>query len=144
MPSTRTTREISEALEEAEDEGDVELVNRLEARLWLDGPSSPEGRIDGLIRELALDMNAIALVSAQPEEGGEGDRDTWARLEEIDVPATVAWGDLDVPVIIDECRLLAERLPRAGDPVVIEGAAHLVGLESPGVTADVIAAAIGL
>jgi pimeloyl-ACP methyl ester carboxylesterase len=138
------TREIFAAMDEVEDEGDADLVNQLEVRLWLDGPSGPAGRVGGQILDLALDMNAIALVSAQPEDGGSGDRDAWSRLEQIAVPATVAWGELDIPIVIDECRTLAERLPGAGEPVVIEAAAHLPGLERPDVTADLIARAAGL
>ena len=39
--------------------------------------------------------------------------DAWHRLAEITVPVTVACGDLDVPFIVDRCRLLAARLPAA-------------------------------
>lgn len=138
------TRAISEEFDEAEDEGDIDRINSLDVRLWLDGPTSPEGRVSGPDRDLALAMNAIALVSAQPEDDGQGDRDAWSRLEEIEVPATVAWGELDVPILIEECRILAARLPGAGDPIEIEGVAHLMGLERPDLTADVIAAAVGL
>ena len=138
------TRAISEEFDEAEDEGDMDRVNSLDVRLWLDGPTSPEGRVTGPDRDLALAMNAIALVAAQPEDDGQGDRDAWSHLEEIDVPATVAWGELDIPILIEECRTLAERLPGAGEPVVLEGVAHLMGLERPDLTADVIASAVGL
>ena len=57
------TARIIQAIMAADEAGDLDAVNRHEAHLWLDGPSSPEGRVGGDARELALDMNAIALRS---------------------------------------------------------------------------------
>lgn len=45
----------------AEKSGDLDLVNRLEVRYWLDGVGQPEGRVSGPPRELMLEMNARAL-----------------------------------------------------------------------------------
>ena len=53
--------EIEDALTYAEERGNLELVNRIEAHLWLDGPLSESGRVEGPARDLFLDMNAIAL-----------------------------------------------------------------------------------
>jgi len=138
------TRALSDRIEDAEDEGDGDLVNELETTLWLDGPAGPEGRVSGPLRDLALAMNAIALVSPQPEDGGGGEHDAWSRLESIDVPATVTWGELDIPAFVDQCAVLAERLPRAGEPVVLAGVAHLPGLERPDLAAELILEAAGV
>lgn len=138
------TRELSDRIEEAEDEGDGDLVNELEVRLWLDGPAGPEGRVSGPLRDLALAMNAIALVSPQPDDGGQGEHDAWSVLERIDVPATVAWGALDIPAFVDQCRILADRLPSAGEPIVLDGVAHLPGLERPDIVAELIAEVAGI
>jgi pimeloyl-ACP methyl ester carboxylesterase len=35
------------AAEDAETTGDLDELNRLEAHLWLDGPTAPEGRVGG-------------------------------------------------------------------------------------------------
>jgi hypothetical protein len=59
--------------EVAEESGDLATLNKLEIRLWLDGPSSPEGRVGGAGRELALAMNAIAL-AGDLLEGGRRER----------------------------------------------------------------------
>ena len=42
-----------------------------------------------------------------PETEGAACVDAWHRLAEIKVPVTVACGDLDVPFVVDRCRLLA-------------------------------------
>ena len=56
-------------LDEAEKAEDLGEVNRLEAWLWLDGASSPEGRVGGADRELFVEMNGIALAADDPENG---------------------------------------------------------------------------
>ena len=46
---------LAEAIDAAWTAGDVEACNRLEVRLWRDGPAQPEGRVSGPPRELALE-----------------------------------------------------------------------------------------
>ena len=138
------TRLLDAELERAGEAGDLDAVCRLEVRLWLDGPEGPEGRVDGAARALALEMNATALRSGQPEDAGEGDEDTWSRLEAIRAPATVAWGALDVPFLREACRALAARLPRVRATVELPGVAHLPSLERPDLVTDLVAEAAGL
>jgi pimeloyl-ACP methyl ester carboxylesterase len=138
------TRRLSDAIDEAYEAGHLDELNRLEVALWLDGPAAAEGRVGGAARALALDMNAIALRSGVPEDAGSSGLDAWTRLEEIRVPAALAWGDLDVPIVIDRCRELARRLPGVRETHVLEGTAHLPYLERPQPVADLIAGAVGL
>jgi len=135
------TRRIEAAIEAAEASGDREAVNRLEIRLWLDGPGAPEGRVGGAARQLALDMNAGALASDLPEGAGESGVSAWGGLGEITAPITVAWGDLDLPAIVEHCRALLERVPRAARHV-FAGMAHLPSLESPEAVADLVRGAV--
>jgi len=51
---------LAEAIDAAWTAGELEACNRLEVRLWLDGPAGPEGRVSGPPRELALDMNHLS------------------------------------------------------------------------------------
>ena len=138
------TRRLSDAIDEAYEAGRIDELNRLEVELWLDGPAGPEGRVGDPARALALDMNGIALRSAVPDDAGASDLDAWSRLEEIRVPATLAWGDLDLPIIIDRCRELGERLPELREARVLAGTAHLPYLEQPRVVAELIRDAVGL
>jgi pimeloyl-ACP methyl ester carboxylesterase len=138
------TAAVAAELEAAEAAGDAEALNRVEVRLWLDGPSAPEGRVGGEARALALAMNAAALAHGLPEGAGESGADAWGRLEELRLPVTVAWGDLDVPVVVERSRAIAARVPGAR-AVALRGRAHLPALEDPaevaGVVLDAIAAA---
>jgi len=136
------TRRLDVLLDRAVESGDLDEVNRLETWLWLDGPAQPEGRVSGPARQLALDMNARILANGVPESSGASSLDTWDRLEDIAVPATVACGDLDVPFLIERSRLVADRLPHTAH-VQLPGAAHLPQLEVPSVVTDLVARAIG-
>ena len=109
---------------------DVDAVNELEAQLWLDGPSAAPGRVAGPARALFLAMNDIALRAADPGEEIEPAPTAWQRLEELDVPVLVLWGDLDLPHLRSRCEELVQRI-RGAQRAVLEGTAHLPGLEAP-------------
>jgi pimeloyl-ACP methyl ester carboxylesterase len=146
MPEPEKVDPASEALFEqlaaAGPAGDLEQRLQLHAQLWLDGPAAPPGRVTGPARELALAMNEIILRNDVDDEAGAAGDDAWSRLEQIRTPATVAWGDLDVPVIIEACEQLATRLPQTRRRV-LAGTAHLPYLERPDLVADLIRDAVG-
>jgi len=121
--------------------GDDAEVNRLDMWFWLDGPSSPEGRVGGAARDLALEMNAIIIGNDAPEDAGDNGVDAWSRLAEITVPVTVACGALDARFIVARARELARRLPKAGY-VELPGVAHQPYLEQPDAVASLIREAI--
>jgi pimeloyl-ACP methyl ester carboxylesterase len=138
------TRRLAQAIDEADEAGDLEVVNRHEVHLWLDGPAGSEGRVGGAARELAWDMNAIALGAGAPEDAGESGEDAWSRLEEIRAPATIVWGTLDLPAIIERCQELAQRLGDVRATIELPGLAHLPALERPDLVTEIIADAVGL
>jgi pimeloyl-ACP methyl ester carboxylesterase len=135
------TQRLSDLMDAADAAGDLAEVNRLETWLWLDGPSGPEGRVSGAARDLALAMNAIVLAHEAEDRALASDVNAWHRLDEIRVPVTVAWGDLDEPALIDSSRHLAGHLPDARAQV-LPGTAHLPYLERPDLVADLIRNAI--
>jgi pimeloyl-ACP methyl ester carboxylesterase len=135
------TKRFDASLERAYEARDADEINRLETWLWLDGPGQPEGRVGGAARELALDMNAVIIANNVPEAEGSAGVDAWNRLTEIKVPVTVACGDLDVPFLVDRCRLLADRLPAARHQV-LTGMAHQPYLESASLVAELIRSAV--
>ena len=133
------TNGLAEAIDAAWTAGDLEECNRLEVRLWLDGPAGPEGRVSGPPRELALEMNAVVLANGDFEEEGGSGLEAAGRLKEITAPAVVACGDLDVPIKVARSAELAEQLPNATYRT-LPGRAHLPYLEAADEVASLIAA----
>lgn len=116
--------------DEADEAGDIELVNEIEAHLWLDGPLSQAGRVtDQRLRQLFLDMNLIDLIA--PELTYEiSPPPAYYRLATLDIPKLVMYGDLDFPQYQQRYIHLGETLPNA-DYHKIAGTAHLPSMEKP-------------
>jgi len=94
----------------AEGSGDPARVAAAKARLWLDGPLAPEGRVEGTARRLFLDMIGIALNA--PAVGPNLDRTpAYGRLDTVTAPTFVIQGDLDFPHIQARSRHIAETMP---------------------------------
>ncbi|MBO0846780.1 MAG: alpha/beta hydrolase [Nocardioides sp.] len=129
---------LSDAQDAAWERGDLDEVNRIDARVWLDGPLAPEGRVGGAARELFFDMNRIAL---EAEETGEerDDVNAWDRLGEISVPTLLIVGDLDLQYLKDYVARAAAAIPDAR-LVELPGVAHLPHLEGDRRTLTEIAA----
>jgi pimeloyl-ACP methyl ester carboxylesterase len=131
------TQRLSDLMDAADAAGDLAEVNRLMTWLWLDGPAEPEGRVGGSVRELALAMNAVVLRNEAEDAALPSDVDAWHRLDEIRVPVTVAWGDLDVGEFISRSRHLVDHLPNARGRAIPQ-TAHLPYLERPDLVAELI------
>jgi pimeloyl-ACP methyl ester carboxylesterase len=128
VPMPPALQALSDAIDAAEEAGDLDEVNRLEAHVWLDGWSAPEGRVGGDTRALFLEMNGIELSS--PDPGPDADRPSaWERLDTITVPTTVIVGDLDLPDVVAAADAIADRVPGA-EVHHIAGTAHLPHLEA--------------
>ncbi len=132
---------LDDEWEAAEAAGDLDAVNRLETRVWLDGPTAPEGRVVGAARDLFLDMNRIALEAEDPGDQVEGD--AWDRLGEIAVPTLVLVGEHDLRYVKENCAHLVATIPGAR-LVELPGVAHVPHLEGDPTTlreiADFVAA----
>ena len=116
-------------LDEADEADDLEQVNAIEAALWLDGPTSQEGRVGGKLRELFLDMNGIAL--RMPELTKETEpAAAYDRLPQLGLPVLVIWGELDFPHVQERCRQLVDMIPAAQGQEITD-TAHLPNLEQP-------------
>jgi pimeloyl-ACP methyl ester carboxylesterase len=135
------TKRLEGPLDEAYATGDADQINRLETWIWLDGPGQPEGRVGGAARKLALDMNAVVIANGVPETEGATGVDAWHRLAEIKAPVTVACGDLDVPLLVERCRVIADLIPAARHHV-LTGMAHHPNLESASTVASLIRSAV--
>lgn len=109
--------------------GDLDRLNQIEARLWLDGPEAPQGRVTGPARDLFLDMNGIALRA--PETGTEREVEfAWDRLDTLDIPILAILGDLDEPTALPPLEALVARAPNAR-LLRLPDVAHLPQIEQP-------------
>jgi len=123
------TQRINVLLTRADERGDVDELNRLEVRLWLDGPREREGRVSGSVRDLVFAMNKVALIN-NVLESSESDVDTWSCLGELAMPAVVACGEFDALHVIRRSEVVAGLIPGA-TYVSLDGVAHLPYMENP-------------
>lgn len=134
------TARLDAAIAAAEAAADVDAVNRLEAHLWLDGPSAPEGRVGGEARELFLDMNRRALGATSPGERRVSEP-AYDRLSAITAPVTVIVGALDLEYTLDNAKHIVAAVPN-GTLVVLPDVAHLPQLEQPAAFNAALAASL--
>lgn len=118
-------------LEEADEAGDLERVNELELRVWVDGTGRTPEQVDPQVRELVREMNFIAL-STPTNLGIEQSLEPAAahRLTSISAPALIVIGDLDTPRTLAAADELAANI-KGARKVVIKNAAHLLNMERP-------------
>ena len=128
------TAELVQRIDAAESSGDLDLVNQLEAWLWLDGPSAPQGRVGGNARELFLEMNGRALHATDPGEPAEIEP-AWPRLHQLACPTLVMVGALDHERIQSIDSTIASMIPGAAF-LKLDGVAHLPHLEGDPVTLE--------
>jgi len=128
-PDPPHVQALVDEYERAQQQGDAAALNEIECRVWLDGPQAQGGRVQGPLRELFLSMNGIAL-AAPPVGEAIASPSAWERLEQIGVPTLAIWGMLDFPHLRRRMVEVARRIPGARS-FVMDGVAHLPGLEAP-------------
>ena len=119
---------------EALEAGDVDGATARSVRLWVDGPSRPEGSAPADVRALVTQMQRAAYELQLPLDGqvdeAELAPDAHLRLHELTMPALVVDGEHDVPDFRAIARDLAQTLPDARAATIAD-AAHLPSLEQP-------------
>ena len=125
-------------IEEADESGDLEKVNELEARAWLDGPLAQPQRVGSPLRTLFLNMNGRALGAAPTGTPAPFDA-TWEALPALRQPVSILVGELDNPSLVAAAKATADRIPNARF-LVLPQTAHLPMLELPSLIADEVSA----
>ena len=131
-------QDLMAPLKAAEAARDLDRVNHLKARLFLDGPLAAEGRVAGAVRDQFLDMHGRALTIGAAGASRD-DVAAYSRLPEFTAPALVIWGNLDFPHIQERARRVADILPQ-GEAYESVDAAHLPSLDHPADITERIAA----
>jgi pimeloyl-ACP methyl ester carboxylesterase len=110
--------------------GDLDALNQAMLHLFLDGPERPRGCVGEPLRNLFLDMNAIAIRADFEKAPPAQNLLAIRRLHEITAPTLVIVGDKDVPTVLEAADVLADSIPNARK-AIIKDAAHLPNLEHP-------------
>jgi len=121
--------ELAKALDQAEGEYDLDLVNRLEAHAWLDGPASEAGRAKPALQELFLNMNGIALAAPELTQETEP-KSAKSQLSQIQCPTLLIEGDLDFEMIHRHHQTLDSEIQHSVR-IKMDDAAHLPSMELP-------------
>ncbi|KKC35616.1 hypothetical protein WH87_16375 [Devosia epidermidihirudinis] len=127
--ATQAESQIEAAEEDAFERGDLDMLNRVQAHEWLDGPRAQSGRVGGAVRELFLDMNRLALNQPGLTQE-ERPASAWDRVSEVGAPALLMVGDEDFTALIERHDHLSEEMPNAF-AAVLEGVAHIPSIERP-------------
>lgn len=123
---------IIQELIAADQAGDLERMNDLQVRLWVDGLYRTPDQVDARVRERVREMKRIALHNATLAASTEQPLDPPAvgRLNEITVPTLVVVGDLDVPTTQQAATLMLEQIA-GSQRATIKNTAHLPNMEHP-------------
>lgn len=121
----------SQAVDAAVESGDIALASELEIQLWVDGPYRTPEQLPAAMRQLAVEMNLIALQYEIQELGDDQPfTDTISRLGEIHVPTLILWGDMDRPHVPLAGEELITHIIGAKKHIMM-GMAHLPNMERP-------------
>lgn len=135
-PTSAGEAELDEQIAAAEEAGDLDQVNRLEAHYWLDGVDQRDGRVKGAPRKLFTAMNGQALRASAAGDAAARPP-VWPRLAGIRCPVLVVAGEHDLPGIVRQCEELADALPDA-TYTRIDDAAHCPSLDQPAALAAAV------
>lgn len=119
--------------EEAYKARDLDLLTEIEARIWFDGVGRTPQQVNQAMRQLALEMNRLALSHEAKKLGvrlPDAESPAAERLDEIKVPLLVVVGEHDVAYIQAAADYMVEYIAGARK-AVIEDAAHLSNMDQP-------------
>lgn len=118
-------------IEAADAAGDVDRLNELEVRKWVDGAGRTPDEVDPGVRTRVLAMNRHTIELENPRATPVGlTPPAVERLSEVHIPTLVIVGERDVPSTRASCALLATRISGAR-LVEMAGTAHLPCMERP-------------
>jgi pimeloyl-ACP methyl ester carboxylesterase len=129
---TGTPHSLKEAIQEAEERGDLEAVSELEVQMWVDGIGRISQEVDPSLRKAVWHMNLIPLRvdDAAWDLEQEIDPPAIERLGKIAVPTLIIIGSLDLAQSQERANILFAQIPHS-EKVTISGTAHLPSMERP-------------
>jgi pimeloyl-ACP methyl ester carboxylesterase len=128
--------------EAAYNAGDIDLLTELETQIWFDGDGRAPDQVNPTMRQLAYDMNHLALVHDAKGLGKRvpgTDKPAAPRLSELTCPVLIIVGEHDTPYILAAADYMLENIP-AVQKVVIDDAAHLPNMDHPAQFQQIVSA----
>jgi pimeloyl-ACP methyl ester carboxylesterase len=127
-------RYIMEMVEAAQ-RGDIDRVNELQIRIWLDGSFREPEAVDRDLRAKALAMNRIPVerqtyFMADMQPTCPLDSPAINRLHEVQIPVLIITGALDHAEVLRAADIMATTIPGARK-VTIESTGHVPSYERP-------------
>lgn len=119
-----------EEMERYEEAGDIENVIRLDLEIWFSGFHRTIDQMPAHLVQRMVDMGRANYSHTETLTPIPLDPPAVRRLNEINVPALVMWGDLDVAFTLASSAYLADNIPGA-KRVIMQGTAHMPNLEKP-------------
>ncbi len=122
---------LDEEMDVAFQKGDLERVNELAMRIFVDGTGRTPDQVNPALRKKVYDMNMIALRNGSLL-GNDVALATPAaqRLGELQLPVLVVMGDLDEEYIFKAADFMMANIPNV-HKIVMHGTAHLPNMEFP-------------
>ncbi len=122
---------LIEEMEAAYHKGDLERINELALRIFVDGTGRTPDQVNPALRQKVYDMNMIALRN-EKLLGSDVPLATSAaeRISELHLPVLIVIGDLDEEYTSRAADFMAANIPGARK-IVIPGTAHLPNMEFP-------------
>jgi pimeloyl-ACP methyl ester carboxylesterase len=132
---------LEEEAMKAAEAGDFERLVEIEYQMFVVGHGRSAADVDPAHKELFLDMDRVPVRTEEERSQLQKGFQTRVNdhLDEIDVPTLVIVGAHDEAVLVKAAHYLAQKL-EAGEPVVLDGAAHLPSMEVPDAFNDVLRA----
>jgi pimeloyl-ACP methyl ester carboxylesterase len=122
-----------EEAEKADEAGDLDRLAEIETQIWFDGMGRTPAQVDQRMRQLAYEMDRLALGHEAKELGKRlpnAQVPAAGRLSELSMPVLVIVGEHDIPFIQAAADYMEARIPSARQ-VVIQDAAHLSNMDQP-------------
>jgi len=124
---------LAEQAESAYKEGDLDLLAKLETRIWFDGMGRAPSEPDQSMRKLVYDMDRRGLELDARHLGKrlpDAPSPAADRLSDLAIPVLVIVGEHDTPYILAAADYMVDKIPTSRK-VTIADAAHLPNLDHP-------------
>ncbi len=122
---------LDEEMEAAFEKGDLERVNEVAMKIFVDGKGRTPEQVNPALRKKVYDMNMIALRN-EKLMGKDMPLEVSAakRIAQLNLPVLIVMGDLDEDYIYRAADFMATNIPGARK-IVMHGTAHLPNMEFP-------------